>query len=71
MIDEKETETMAAQNKMATIAFRIETELKERLIEEAKKDRRNLSQYIQILIVNHLDNSEAKAKNQGETLRSL
>lgn len=71
MIDEKETEIMAAQNKMATIAFRIETELKERLIEEAKKDRRNLSQYIQILIVNHLDNSEAKAKNQGETLRSL
>ena len=62
---------MAAQNKMATIAFRIETELKERLIEEAKKDRRNLSQYIQILIVNHLDNSEAKAKTQGETLRSL
>jgi len=61
---------MKSQNKMATIAFRIETELKDRLINEAKQDRRNLSQYIQILIINHLDTQAAKAKAQGEILHN-
>ena len=62
---------MTDKNKTSTIAFRIEDELKARLTEEAKKDRRSLSQYIQVLLINHLNTLEAKAKNQGETLRSL
>lgn len=60
-----------ADNKTATIAFRISQEIKERLQEAAKKDRRSLSQYIEITLINHLMNLAADATIQGAFLRSL
>ena len=54
--------------KTATIAFRIEQSIKEKLQAEAQKDRRSLSRYIEITLLNHLDNLAATAKVQDETL---
>jgi predicted HicB family RNase H-like nuclease len=53
------------KTKTTTIAFRIEQDLKAQLQKAALKDRRSLSQYVEIVLINHLNILEEKAKVQG------
>ena len=66
MIDEKETEIMGItakqvkKTKGSIIAFRIDEQLKARLQHAAQQDRRSLSQYIEILLTEHINSLNAQ-----------
>jgi len=50
--------------KTTSIAFRIDEDMKSQLQKAAQKDRRSLSQYIEITLINHLKTLEAESTIQ-------
>ena len=55
---------MSDKSKTSTIAFRIDEETKIKLQHAAVDDRRSLSQYILVVLTDHLKTLEAEGQDQ-------
>jgi hypothetical protein len=57
--------------KKETLNFRVSAEFKRKLIEEAKKERRSLTNYLETALTRLWDQQESGTGKKGEGKRSL
>jgi hypothetical protein len=62
---------MKKKNKKETLNFRVSAEFKQRLIEQAEKERRSLTNYLENTLTKLWDEREPSTAKKDETRRKL